>query len=211
MAMTGYNPEEVRQSIGGAINAYKAYNGAMNAGMQIQFVKPMESVWYGEHAVRIFGIYKSSMDNLYTEFNKLFAYIVNVMNEGGKEWAKSTESVYNNINYDVIPNACDVSEIKLDIAGVKGIDIQRARQIITCFPRLTEEATGALNSLNNAINRCGFIGSNQQESLTSLVNEVSKKTQDFVTNLNRELNEYMNRTTEEYNQVAQANVNRFTS
>ena len=211
MAMTGYNPQEVATSINNAITAYKAYNSAMNTGMQIQFVKPMENIWACEQAQRVFEIYKGSMDELYNEFNKFFASLVSTMNEGGRDWAQSTESSYNNINYDVIPNAADVSGIKLDIAGVKGIDLAQANQTATCLPRLAQEATTALNNLSTAVNTCGFIGSNQQETLTASINEIRTKTQEWVSDLNRLFRENVNNTVENYGDTAQKNVQRFTA
>lgn len=202
MAMTGYNPEEVRESINNSVNAYRAYNSAMNTGIQVQFVRPMENVWACEEAQRVFGEHKTAMDEIYRQFNDFFASLVSVMNAGGSRWAAATESSYTPTNYDVIPNAVDVSGIRVDINGVKGIDKQQADQIATCLPRIAQEATTALNNLSTAVNRCGFIGDDQQETLTNSINNIRTTTQQYIQDLTTKFRNNVNSTVEKYGETA---------
>jgi len=186
MAMTGFNPSQVSNSINQVKNAYRAYMDAMNTGIQNRFVKPMESLWAAQNAYDFFNNnYKPAIDSLYNAVEASLSSVINVMNQEGRKWAETSgnASVFVASNHEQIPNASNVEGIQKEISGNIFIDEAQATSTAAVLPQLGSEAEAALNQAVQAVATCGFLGGDQQASLTASLNKIKTDAKNIVDSL----------------------------
>lgn len=212
MAMTGYNPQVVSNSINSVKNAYKAYNDAMNTGIQTRFVNAMESVWACEQAQNFFrNAYKPAIDELYNSVEASLASVVNTMNSAARDWAVSTESDFSPINHEQIPNASNVDGIKLDLSGVKGIDLEAANSTVAQLQAIKAEAETALEAAKSAVAECGFVGGDQQASIDASLAKIKTDGANFVEKITTAVKNAIDNTVSSYGQLEKNVSNAFTA
>lgn len=212
MAMTGYNPQQVSNSINQFKSAYKAYNDAMNTGLQNRFVKPMENIWGCEEAQNFFrNQYKPAIDALYNSVEKSLSSVVNAMNGAARDWARETESDFTPINHDQVPNAVNVDGIQADLNGVKGADLTEATATVAVLQNIKAEADGALDQANAAVSECGFIGGDQQAAISKTLQDIKKAVADLIESLNNATKNRLDDTVSRYGNTERANTDKFTA
>lgn len=212
MAMTGYNPSQVSNSINQVKNAYKAYNDAMNTGLQNRFVKPMEDVWACEQAQSFFrNSYKPAVDQLYASVENSLASVVGTMNEAARNWAAETESDFSQINHEQIANAANVDGIKSDISGVKGIDLTSATSTVAQLQNIKAEAEAALDQARQAVAECGFVGGDQQANITASLNQIKSDANEFINTITSAIKTSIDSTVSSYGQLESRVSNSFTA
>lgn len=208
MAMTGYDPQVVNNSISKVIQAYNDYNKAMNTDMQNIFVKGMEQVWACVDAQDFFNkIYEPAMRNLYETAERRLSSVVASMNSAGQKWAETTGSGYSSVNLTSIPNACDVSGIQENLSGVRGIDEAAANDISSQLPSIQQAADSALDAARQAVATCGFVDANssQQTAIDSSLTEIKNLTSSTIQEIINALKTAVTRTVDTYGTIS-ANV-----
>ena len=212
MAMTGYNPEVVRNSINQFETAYSHYNDAMNTGLQNNFVNEMANVWACEQAQSFFTkAYKPSIDALYNSVEASLASVVNTMNAAAREWAVRTESEFSPIAHTQIPNAANVDGIKVEIGGEKGIDLEVATSTVGKLASIKANAEAALDEAKNAVATCGFLGGEQQSSITNSLGKIKQDATKFIDDLTGGIKASIDNTVTAYGNLAAKNSDSFTA
>ena len=202
MAITsGYNPERVNRAVKGIVVGMEGYFEAMNRDMQDKFVKPMSSLWACEQAQRLFNSkYKPEMDKIYSSASNTLRNIIEHVNSAGVAYAKTTESEFSPISFEIPANACDVSIIVDNIGGDKGIDQAGANDTVKIIDSLVSRAESSLDSLRQSAAESGIlsVGDSYQAALDSSVNSLKQQVVDFANALKAEFNALVQQTVEQY-------------
>ena len=205
MAMTGYNPTQVSSSINAVKSAYRAYNDAMNTGIQNRFVKPMESLWACEDAQNFFQqVYEPTIKALYAKAEASLASVVASMNDAAAHWAQETASEFSPINHEQIADATDVSGIKLEINGVKGVDRDAASSTASQLANIKNEAENALVQAKQAVANSGFVGGDQQAQIDSSLEEIKRNVSEAITTITEAVKKSIDTTVENYGSLEAA-------
>ena len=201
----GFNPSVVTNSINQVKNAYRAYMDAMNTGIQNRFVKPMESVWAAQDAYDFFNNnYKPAIDGLYNAVEASLSSVVEVMSKEAANWAATTgnAATFTTIAHESIPNASNVDGIQKEIGGNIFIDENQANSISAVLPQLGSEAETALNQAVQAVATCGFLGGQQQSSLTASLTKIKNDAKNIVDSLVHGAEQGIKNTVSAYNTQA---------
>ena len=205
MAMTGYDPQKVSSSINAVKSAYRAYNDAMNTGIQTRFVKAMEGVWACEDAQNFFmQTYEPLVKGLYQRAETSLSSVVASMNDAASHWAATTQSEFSPVNHEQIADACDVSGIKLEINGVKGVDKDSASSIASQLANIRSEAESALTQAKQAVADSGFVGGSQQEQINNSLEEIRRNVGEVITTITENVKKAIDNTVENYGSLESA-------
>ena len=175
MALTGYDPSAVRTSIINVGNSYDALIDALVTKNQTNFVQPMGSVWACEQAKQFFRAYQIDIARLVLEVNKVYNSIVSAMNGAAMTLASTSGSTWSNQEITISGASIDLSPIKEDINGVKGIDLQQATVVLAELDTILSNVTSALESTLSAVSSSGFVGGEMQTDLYSAINSIKTK------------------------------------
>jgi len=186
MAMTGFNPDAVTTSINGVKSAYDALITALGDEMQNQFVGGMANVWACNEAIGFFrDSFKPTIDQLINDSNTIFNSVVSSMNSAAQNWAAQTKSSWSGITLTVNDKKIDISSVRENIGGDRGIDPVEAQNVANKLPLIAESAKNALVQAQNAVQTCGFLGGGQAQSLaqslTTIKNNIDSATQTITT------------------------------
>ena len=122
MNLSGFDPNQVANSIN-AVNA--AYNGLMQSlkmRTQNEFVNEMASKWAAPQAIDFFAnSFKPAIDQLIANVNICFSSVVSAMNQSAQVWASKTGAGFAGVGFQEIAGGLDVSIIRENINGVRGI------------------------------------------------------------------------------------------
>lgn len=180
MALTGFNPEEVKTSINAINSAFSSLMQAIQADMQSEFVGGMADKWACKQAQDFFNEYKGIMNTLINKSNDVFKSVVDSMNSAAQAWAQSTNSEFSKITFTEKKTQITVDSIKENINGVRGIDLQAATTVAAKLNTIAQSAEGALTNAQRAVDTCGFIGGNQATNLVNALGTVKKNINDAV-------------------------------
>ena len=182
--MTGFNPEVVTQTINEIKNSYEETVNAFFDGMQNRFVNRMSEIWACNVAVDFFNeIVKPNVDDLIngrggdstnSGITMVFNSVVECMNGAAMQWAADTQSNYQNQSLSVITKSLDVSGIRENMNGIRGIDLQSAPSITSQFNEILGATTTALNKAVAAVRNSGFIGGTMQDGLITSLETIRK-------------------------------------
>lgn len=185
MGLTGFNPSEVQSSIRSVISAYNQLIAAIHDDMQNQFVKGMSDKWACKQAQDFFKEFKKTVDELITKSSTTFKSVVDAMNSAGKAWADNTKSSYTKTSFTEKTTKIDISSIKENINGVRGVDKEQADNVAAKLPIIAKSAATALDNAKRAVGTCGFVGGNQasslQNSLETIKTNINKAVSDIAT------------------------------
>lgn len=199
MAMTGFDPSVVTTSINAVNNAYKELINQLGNEMQSKFVVGMSDKWACVNAQTFFrDAFKPSVDELIINSNRVFESVISAMNSAGRAWASSTGSSYSQVSFSTIEKKIDISSIKENIGGVRGIDLQSSGSVINQLPVIASAAGSALTSAQQAVQNCGFIGGNQANNLISSLGTIKSRINAAVTDLTNEAKAAMEQTVSTY-------------
>ncbi len=176
MALTGFNPSQVRTSINAVIKAYDSLMTALYTNMQNQFVKGMADKWACKEAQTFFGnSFKPAVDSLLTSSDNIFSSVVASMNSAAQAWAERTGTSYSRVSFSPKNVRINTSSIKENIGGVRGIDYANAGTVIAKLKTIESSATSALSQAQRAVQSCGFVGGDQAQSLINSLSTIKSK------------------------------------
>lgn len=199
MAMTGFDPSVVGTSIKAVDNAYKELVNQLGNEMQTKFVNGMADKWACVNAQTFFrDAFKPAVDELINNSNRVFESVIQAMNSAGRAWASSTGSSYSQVSFSVIDKKMDIGNIRENIGGVRGIDLQSTNSVINQLPVIATSAGQALTSAQQAVQNCGFIGGNQASNLISSLGTIKSRINSAVTDLTNEAKSAMEQTVSTY-------------
>lgn len=199
MALTGFDPELVNQSINSVKSAYNELIKALGDDMQNQFIGGMADKWACNQAQAFFNnAFKPSIDSLITSSNNIFESVVSSMNSAGQGWAAQTDSQYSVQSFSPISKTMDTSIILENINGVRGIDLAEANTIAAKLPMIAENAKQALTKAQQAVENCGFIGGNQSSNLVNSLMTIKNKIDSLVQEIVTESKNAIDKTVQSY-------------
>ncbi len=202
MAFTGYDPSAVRTAITNIENSYDTLIDALISKNQTDFVQAMGSYWACEQAKQFFTAYQKAIDALALDVKNVYTSIVNSMNDAanalaltsGESWAESTESTGSTIT---VTPSIDISSIKEDINGVKGIDLEQASKLLAVLDTILSNVNGALEDTLNAARASGFEGDEIENNLYGAINKIKTNIEtafsQIKTDVNREITDTINK------------------
>ena len=166
MAMTGFDPVAVTTSITKIQSSYDSLMQALINDTQTKFVDEMAKVWACKQAQEFFnGPFITSIEELATGVTEIFESVVNSMNSTAGLWAARTGTTYTKKTFVPNNSKLNVSVIKENLNGVRGIDEPRAQEIKEAL-KITN-IDSALDSAKAAVANCGFLGG-EEELITTL-------------------------------------------
>ena len=199
MALSGYNPEEVRNSINGVKNGYQELIAAIADNMQHQFVDKMATTWASSDAQIFFNeSFKPVVDQLISESNRVFESVVNSMNSAALAWAQETNSPYAPNSFEIANRQMNVAAIMENIGGIRGIDLEQATAAASSLSTVADAANSALDKTCTAVQQCGFIGGNQSANLQGSLNQIRTNVSNAVREITAQVQQAINRTVQNY-------------
>lgn len=198
MAFTGYDPNVVRTAITNIGNSYDALIDALVTKNQTNFVQAMGSVWASEQAKEFFRAYQIDIARLVLEVNKVYDSIASAMNSAAMTLASTSGSTWANVEIAIKGASIDLSPIKEDINGVKGIDLANATTTLEQLDTILTDVTSALESTLSAISDSGFVGGNMESSLKSSITNVKTSIEAAFSQIKTAANTAINDTISKY-------------
>lgn len=184
MALTGFDPAVVQQSINGIKNAYTALMQALGSDMQTNFVNGMATSWACTESQKFFNeALKPAVDGLITSSDTVFVSVVEAMNSAAQGWASRTQTEYSPVTFTPQNYRIDVSGIQENIGGVRGIDAASANTAAAKLPTIASSASAALSSAKTAVANCGFLGGDQAANLQASLATIESKINEATTEL----------------------------
>lgn len=170
MAMTGFNPDQVANSMKNVETAYSDLVKALGTNMQSNFVNAMANYWACNQAQTFFTQnFKPAVDELLNSSYNTFKSVIDSMNSAASGWASQTDSSWSTKSFGGELKKIDVSSIKENLNGVRGVDEAQANNTAGKLATIAQSAISALTSAQNAVQNCGFVGRDQAQTLiTSL-------------------------------------------
>lgn len=172
MALTGFDPQLVYSSIARVQSAYDSLMQALISDTQSKFVNPMGDAWACNDAMQFFASAQTAFNAQITGATQVFTTVVEAMNSAARAWANSTKSEYGERNFSPNNGKVDVSCIKENIGGVRGIDEGPANSAISQLAVIKSAADSALDQAANAVSNCGFVGGSQESNLINSLNKI---------------------------------------
>ena len=200
--LTGFNAAEVQISISGVKAAYNSIIDQIGNRMQTEFINGMADMWACDEAVDFFtNTVKSDMDRLIPAVNATFESIVRVMDECARIWAENTgnASVYVGTQFEQNPKtSVDVSNIKTDFNGSRGIDVEAVQPVVNKLADISEQAKNFAKQAQEAVSNCGFVGGNQAETLYQSLERVKASIDAAISSIAQLIQTYINNTVSRY-------------
>lgn len=202
MALTGFDPQLVKNSIGKVKNAYDALINQIGTNMQNKFVNGMQDKWACKEAQEFFKIaFKPTVDELNKKTDATFKSVVEAMDSAAINWAKQTKSDYSKAGFTPKNVKMNVDVIKENIKGVRGVDGASANGVADKLKDIASGATTALDQAKTAVTNCGFVGGNQQESLVSSLNKIKTSINEAVQTITTDVNKAIKNTVSVYSDL----------
>lgn len=199
MAMIGFDPDVVNQSIGSVKSAYNSLMDALCTRMQSDFIGGMQDKWCCKQAQDFFNnAFKPSVDQLINSSNQTFESVVSSMNSAAQAWASQTDSSYSPQSFEQTSKLMDTSGILENIGGVRGIDRDNANAVANKLTSIASDAKSALTNAQNAVQNCGFIGGSQASNLISSLGTIKSNIDSATTQITTETENAINQTVESY-------------
>ena len=162
---TGYNETQVKTSIAGVNTAYRRLMMALINEGQNKFINPMADAWACNEAIKYFAEVKNAFDAQADSITGIFQSVVDSMNSAAAGWAGATDTAYSPVAFEANPSKVDVTCIKENINGVRGINGADANTAMGQLAVIKAAVEDACDAAKTAVENCGFIGATQAESL----------------------------------------------
>lgn len=195
MALTGFDPSLVQTSMNNVISAANDVMDVLCNKFQTNFVDKMAELWACSDAQNFFqNSVKPSMDDLTNDANNILISVIDSMRDAGNNWAVKTGASFSAPSYTSSRKALDVSAIKENINGVRGIDLSSANSVSSMLSIINGAAEGALSRAVTAVQTCGFIGGTSAANLLNSLNTIKTNINTTLTNCNASLKNAINNT-----------------
>ena len=199
MALTGFDPTIVQSSMKNFISAANDVMEVLCNKFQNQFVDKMAGLWACKNAQNYFtNSVKPSMDSLTLDADKIFNSVIKSMQDAGNNWASRTGAIFSAPTYVSRRKALDVSGIKENIGGVRGIDLSSATTVSTAMSYINGAAESALSRAVSAVQNCGFIGGESAANLLASLNKIKTNINTTFTNCNSQMKTAITNTVNNY-------------
>ena len=172
MALTGFDPQLVYSSISRVQSAYDQLMRALLSDTQSKFINPMGDAWACNEAMKFFEAAQTAFNSQIQGSTQVFQSVVDAMNSAARSWATRTETEYSERSFSANNGTVDVSCIKENIGGVRGIDESVATSAVSQLSVIKSAADSALDQAVSAVSNCGFIGGGQESNLVSSLNKI---------------------------------------
>lgn len=197
MSLIGFDPDLVVKSIDNVQSAYKELIKAIATDMQGQFVNGMENMWACKEAISFFQTFKSTIDSFITDSNNTFQSVVESMNSAASGWAQQTGTSWSAKQFDRIDKNIDISCIKENIGGVRGVDPD-APDVAAKLTGIASSAVNALTNARSAVQNCGFIGGTSASSLISSLDKIKNSIESAVEQISSDCQQAIEITAQNY-------------
>lgn len=212
MALTGFNPSTVRTSMNSVQKAYNDLLKSLGTDMQNQFINGMADKWACKNAQKFFTEgFKPAVDGLIKDSNKTFKSVIDAMNSGAKAWAAQTGSEWSSISFSQVDKSMNVSNIKENINGVRGVDAASANTVAAKLPTIANEAKSALTAAENAVKDCGFIGGTTASNLVASLRKIRTNIDNATQKITEQTKKAINQTVQDYSNLEKDVANAFHS
>ncbi len=199
MALTGFDPAIVQTSMNNFIAAANDTMDVLCNKFQAQFVNKMAELWACSNAQAYFrDSVKPALDSLTNDANTVFTSVVNSMKTAGQNWASQTGATFSAPTYTSNRKPLDVSMIKENIGGVRGIDLSAASTVSSNMAIINGAAEGALSRAVAAVQNCGFIGGESAANLLASLNQIKRNINTTFTTCNAQLKTAISTTVTNY-------------
>ena len=181
--MTGFNPEEVNQTLSGINAAYSELIRAIGTDMQSKFVGGMAQKWACNQAIEFFrDAFQPTCETLISDTNVIFQSVVDSVNSAASSWAASTGTTYNNSSFTPNNFKYDISVVRENIGGVRGIDKAEAQSVVNGLQSIKAAADTALAKAKTAVtSHSAFIGDGQAETLSQALDKIKNNVNNALT------------------------------
>ena len=189
--MTGYNEQEVIEATNGIKAGIQSYFEATNTRLENDFVRPMENLWASEDARTYFESYDDAVRAQFQSDLESLNTIIEHFNSAASKYASESGASYSPVGFDAPACECDISGIKTDIAGTRGINRVEAVETAQVLGAIREEAISALEEIKSAASSSGFYGeamSHQEainESIENMKNSISNLIEEMYSNVDK--------------------------
>lgn len=201
--MTGFDPSLVNSSINNVNSAYNELMRALINDTQSKFVNQMAMYWACNSAQKFFrDALKPAVDEQSTSVTTIFESVVVAMNDAARAWANQTETSYSEVSFSPIATKIDITGIQENLNGVRGIDKENAKSVVSSLSVIQSSVETALDSAKNAVNSCGFVGDEQAETLNSSLNRIKTNISNTTKELTQAVNEAIENTVVTYGDLA---------
>ena len=208
MALTGFDPDVVNSAISKFSESAHDVLTILCKDFKTQFVDAMATIWACKDAQDYFAAVKTSMDSLTEETEKIFRSVVDSMGSAGKNWGLQTGTSYTAPSFVSNRMSLDVSGIKENINGVRGIDLDAAENVKSVLETLSSRTTTNLTFAKHAVLSSGFIGGTSEANLQNSLEQIRNNIQSSFQNLTQQLNTAIDNTIANYSntegKIAQA-------
>ena len=212
MNLSGFDPSQVSNSITAVNSAYNGLIQALKVRTQNEFVNEMASRWACPQAIEFFAnSFKPAIDQLIANVNICFSSVVSAMNGSAQVWASKTGASYGGVAFQEISGGIDVSNIRENINGVRGIDVASSNPVVAKLNAISSDCTNALNRAKAAVNESGFVGGTQAQNLIDSLNLISNKVSTAISTLSQQTVQAINNTINEYADAAGQVTSAFNS
>lgn len=199
MALTGVNLGQVRNAIAKVMGDSNSVVSAMHSATST-FVEPMSQAWASEQAVEFFKAYKEVADNIIKETVKVCKSVMDSMDSAASNWAALNGASYSKVNGNILEKEVDVSSIKNNIGGTRGIDVNVATDLAKQqLGAIRERIAGYFDDVVGVLNaNTGFLDDNNQQTsaLVSSVTSIGENIGNALLNLENQANTKINETVE---------------
>ena len=171
---TGFNPEAARSTLTGVQAAYNEFIQAIGTSVQSKFIGGMSQRWACNSAIEYFrDTFKPSLEAVITDANTRFSKHFEELNDSATKWASQTGSTFNKVNFTPNNFKYDISVIRENINGVRGIDKADAMNVVRDLQPIKQAAEAALTKASNVIVQYhAFYGEGQDEALVNSINRI---------------------------------------
>ena len=198
--MTGYNEQEVIEATNGIKAGIENYFGATNTRLENDFVRPMENLWASEDARSYFESYEDAVRAQFQSDLESLNTIIEHFNSAAAKYASESGASYSPINYDAPACDCDISGIKTDIAGTRGINRTEAIETAQVLNAIKEEAVGALESIKSSASASGFYGEAMahQEAIDNSIENMKNRISNLIDEMYSRVDQAIQATADKY-------------
>lgn len=156
--------------------------GYLTDDMQKNFVDPMSENWACKEAQDFFANFKEKDEQLANRVNTRLHEFYETVSDAARIWAEKTGG-YAGIgwNNDGFVPKIDISNIKEQYNGVRGINMKNVPEIMQALTTIADKTRDDMRQVREITERVPFLGGDQQEKLIVLIEAITMEISDYVT------------------------------
>ncbi len=156
--------------------------GYLTDDMQKNFVDPMSENWVCKEAQDFFANFKEKDEQLANRVNTRLHEFYETFMDAARIWAEKTGgSAGGSWNNDGFVPKIDISNIKEQYNGVRGINMKNVPEIMQALTTIADKTKDDMRQVREITERVPFLGGDQQEKLIALIEAITMDISDSVT------------------------------